>query len=108
MFEFAASWWSSVGLLAPLSLVSIIFLPGRHGKTWYLSFFSVLAACSVFRFQPWKYDNLKMIYICVFGIAGGVALLLEQLRSYDICAALLPYFPAPANSAVATAPDPVT
>jgi hypothetical protein len=68
-----AFWWTNFGLMGVL-FVALPFLlllrrDWRHYLVWYLPFLAILAVTQVYAFQPFEYDNLKLIYY-VYLLAG--------------------------------------
>lgn len=67
-----AFWWTNFGLMGIL-FVALPFLllrrDWRHYLVWYLPFLAILAVTQVYVFQPFDYDNLKLIYY-VYLMAG--------------------------------------
>jgi len=60
-----AFWWTNFGLTGILfiTLPLLLLRPAwRHYLVWYLPFLGILAVTQVYAFQPFEYDNLKMIY----------------------------------------------
>jgi hypothetical protein len=68
-------WWTNFGLMGVL-FVALPFLllrrNWRHYLVWYLPFLAILAVTQVYAFQPFEYDNLKLIYY-VYLMAGVFA-----------------------------------
>ncbi|MGH3549125.1 MAG: hypothetical protein ACRDQU_13645 [Pseudonocardiaceae bacterium] len=67
-----AFWWTNFGPMGILfvALPFVLLRPGwRQYLVWYLPFLAILAATQVYAFQPFEYDNLKLIYY-VYLIAG--------------------------------------
>ncbi|MGH3902076.1 MAG: hypothetical protein ACRDTA_28260 [Pseudonocardiaceae bacterium] len=60
-----AYWGTNFGLMG-LFFVALPFLllrrNCRHHLVWYLPFLAILAVTQVYAFQPFEYDNLKLIY----------------------------------------------
>ncbi|PZS28391.1 MAG: hypothetical protein DLM61_14905 [Pseudonocardiales bacterium] len=71
-----AFWWTNFGLMGVLfvALPFLLLRPGwRHYLVWYLPFLAILAATQVYAFQPFEYDNLKLInyvYLMASLLAG--------------------------------------
>jgi hypothetical protein len=67
-----AFWWTNFGLMG-IFFVALPFLllrrEWRHYLVWYLPFLAILAVTQVYAFQPFEYDNLKLIYY-VYLMAG--------------------------------------
>ncbi len=65
-------WWANFGLMG-IFFVALPFLllrrSWRHHLVWYLPFLAILAVTQVYAFQPFEYDNLKLIYY-VYLMAG--------------------------------------
>jgi hypothetical protein len=65
-------WWANFGLMG-IFFVALPFLllrrSWRHHLVWYLPFVAILAVTQVYAFQPFEYDNLKLIYY-VYLMAG--------------------------------------
>jgi hypothetical protein len=60
-----AFWWTNFGLMGILfvALPFLLLRPAwRHYLVWYLPCVAILAATHVYAFQPYEYDNLKLIY----------------------------------------------
>jgi hypothetical protein len=67
-----AFWWTNFGLMGILfvALPFLLLRPAwRHNLVWYLPFLAILAVTQVYAFQPFEYDNLKLIYY-VYLMAG--------------------------------------
>jgi hypothetical protein len=67
-----AFWWTNFGLMGVLfvALPFLLLRPGwRQYLVWYLPFLAILAVTQVYAFQPFEYDNLKLIYY-VYLMAG--------------------------------------
>ncbi|MDQ3765017.1 MAG: hypothetical protein M3460_26960 [Actinomycetota bacterium] len=60
-----AFWWTNFGLMG-IFFVALPFLllrrGWRHYLVWYLPCLAILAVTQVYAFQPFEYDNLKLIY----------------------------------------------
>lgn len=95
-------WWANFGLMG-VFFVALPFLllrrSWRHHLVWYLPFLAILAVTQVYAFQPFEYDNLKLIYY-VYLIAGLFAayLAVQAYRASRWSVALL----LPAALVVAT------
>ncbi len=67
-----AYWWTNFGLMG-IFFVALPFLllrrDWRHHLVWYLPCLAILAVTQVYAFQPFEYDNLKLIYY-VYLMAG--------------------------------------
>jgi hypothetical protein len=74
-----AFWWTNFGLMGILfvALPFLLFRPSwRHYLVWYLPFLAILAVTQVYAFQPFEYDNLKLInyvYLMASLFAGFLA-----------------------------------
>jgi hypothetical protein len=67
-----AFWWANFGLMGIVfvALPFVLLRPAwRHYLVWYLPFLAILAVTQVYAFQPFEYDNLKLIYY-VYLMAG--------------------------------------
>ncbi|MGH3889581.1 MAG: hypothetical protein ACRDSZ_23975 [Pseudonocardiaceae bacterium] len=67
-----AYWWTNFGLMGILFVVLPLLLlrrGWRHHPVWYLPCLAILAVTQVYAFQPFEYDNLKLIYY-VYLMAG--------------------------------------
>lgn len=90
-----AFWWTNFGLMGILFVVlPFVFLhPGwRQYLVWYLPFLTILAVTQVYAFQPFEYDNLKLIYYVYLmaGLfAGFLAVQIYQAGRWSL-AVLLP------------------
>ncbi len=59
-----AFWWTNFGLMGILfvALPFVLLRRGwRHHLVWYLPCLAILAVTHVYAFQPFEYDNLKLI-----------------------------------------------
>ena len=71
-----AFWWTNFGLMGVLfvALPFLLLRPAwRHYLVWYLPFLAILGATQVYAFQPFEYDNLKLInyvYLMASLLAG--------------------------------------
>jgi hypothetical protein len=67
-----AFWWTNFGLMG-IFFVALPFLllrpVWRHYLVWYLPFLAILVMTHIYVFQPFEYDNLKLIYY-VYVMAG--------------------------------------
>lgn len=90
-----AFWWSNFGLMGVLfvALPFVLLRPSwPQYLVWYLPFLAILLATQVYAFQPFEYDNLKLIYYVYLmaGLfAGFLAVQIYQARRWSL-AALLP------------------
>jgi hypothetical protein len=80
-----AFWWTNFGLMGILfiTLLFVLLRPAwRRYLVWYLPFLVVLVATQMYAFQPFEYDNLKLIYY-VYIMAGlfGAFLAVEAYRA---------------------------
>lgn len=80
-----AFWWTNFGLMGILfvTLPFLLLRPAwRHYLVWYLPFLVILAVTQVYAFQPFEYDNLKLIYY-VYLMAGlfGAFLAVQAYRA---------------------------
>ncbi|MGH3823318.1 MAG: hypothetical protein ACRDRA_10880 [Pseudonocardiaceae bacterium] len=60
-----AFWWVNFGVMGIffVALPLLLLRPAwRHYLVWYLPFLVILAVTQVYAFQPFEYDNLKLIY----------------------------------------------
>lgn len=60
-----AFWWANFGLMGVLFLALPFLISRRERRThlvWYLPAWGILAVTQVYAFQPFEYDNLKLIY----------------------------------------------
>ncbi|MDQ6740419.1 MAG: hypothetical protein M3021_08655, partial [Actinomycetota bacterium] len=67
-----AFWWTNFGLMGILfiALPFVLLRPAwRHYLVWYMPFLAILAVTQVYAFQPFEYDNLKLLYY-VYLMAG--------------------------------------
>ncbi|HEY3895885.1 MAG TPA: hypothetical protein VGL88_11015 [Pseudonocardiaceae bacterium] len=58
-------WWANFGLMGILfiALPFVLLRPAwRQYLVWYLPFLVILVVTQVYAFQPFEYDNLKLIY----------------------------------------------
>ncbi|HEX4102208.1 MAG TPA: hypothetical protein VHY21_16980 [Pseudonocardiaceae bacterium] len=65
-------WWTNFGLMGIFFVVLPFLLlrrEWRHYLVWYLPFLAILIVTQVYAFQPFEYDNLKLIYY-VYLMAG--------------------------------------
>ncbi|MGH3842004.1 MAG: hypothetical protein ACRDS0_11245 [Pseudonocardiaceae bacterium] len=67
-----AFWWTNFGLMGIFFVVLPLLLlrrEWRHYLVWYLPFLAILVVTQVYVFQPFEFDNLKLIYY-VYLMAG--------------------------------------
>lgn len=67
-----AFWWTNFGLMGIVFVVLPFLLLRRDWRqylVWYLPCLAILAATQVYSFQPYEYNNLKLIYY-VYLMAG--------------------------------------
>jgi hypothetical protein len=67
-----AFWWTNFGLMGVVFVALPLLLlrrDWRHYLVWYLPFLAILVVTQVYAFQPFEYDNLKLIYY-VYLMAG--------------------------------------
>ncbi len=67
-----AFWWANFGVMGIffVALPVLLLRPTwRHYLVWYLPFLVILVLTQVYAFQPFEYDNLKLIYY-VYLMAG--------------------------------------
>ncbi|HET9255771.1 MAG TPA: hypothetical protein VFO16_11275 [Pseudonocardiaceae bacterium] len=61
-----AFWWTNFGVMGlvfvALPVVLLLRPAWRRYLVWYLPFVVILAITQVYAFQPFEYDNLKLIY----------------------------------------------
>ena len=65
-------WWTNFGLMGILFVALPVLLLHRSWRqylVWYLPFLAILMITQVYAFQPFEYDNLKLIYY-VYLMAG--------------------------------------
>ncbi|MGH3781268.1 MAG: hypothetical protein ACRDRO_11760 [Pseudonocardiaceae bacterium] len=90
-----AFWWTNFGLMGILfvALPFVLLRPGwRHYLVWYLPFLAILAVTQVYAFQPFEYDNLKLInyvYLMACLFAGFLAVQAYRSSRWNL-ALLLP------------------
>lgn len=74
-------WTKNLGLLGPLLLIALGWLARRdHGiSLLYLPFLALFVAANVFAFQPWDYDNGKLILYWFFASTIVVARFLDEV-----------------------------
>jgi len=88
-------WWTNFGLMGVLfvALPFVLLRPGwRPYLVWYLPFLGILLATQMYVFQPFEYDNLKLIYYMYLmaGLfAGFLAVQIYQARRWSL-AVLVP------------------
>jgi hypothetical protein len=90
-----AFWWTNFGLMGVL-FVAVPFLllrpAWRHYLVWYLPCSAILAVTQVYAFQPFEYDNLKLInyvYLIASLFAGFLAVHAYRATRWNL-AGLLP------------------
>jgi hypothetical protein len=90
-----AFWWTNFGLMGILfvALPFLLLRPGwRHYLVWYLPCLAILAVTQVYAFQPFEYDNLKLInyvYLMASLFAGFLAVQAYRSSRWNL-AMLLP------------------
>jgi hypothetical protein len=85
-----AFWWNNFGLMGIL-FIAIPFLllrpVWRHYLVWYLPFLVILVVTQVYVFQPFEYDNLKLInYVYLMGslFAGFLAVRAYRTSRWNV------------------------
>eukprot|EP00741_Cyanophora_paradoxa_P019885 tig00021178_g19191.t1 len=71
-------WYMSLGLFVPLAALAAVRLDGRQLRL-YAAAWVVFVASNFLLFQPWKYDNLKVIQLWHFVASAAVGGLLSWL-----------------------------
>jgi hypothetical protein len=90
-----AFWWTNFGLMGILfvALPLVLLRPAwRHYLVWYLPFLAILIVSQVYAFQPFEYDNLKLIdyvYLIASLFAGLLAVQAYRTSRWTL-ALLLP------------------
>ncbi len=89
-----AFWWTNFGLMGILfvALPFVLLRPGwRHYLVWYLPFLAILALTQAYAFQPFEYDNLKLIYyvyLMASLFAGFLAVQAYRASRWNLAAVL--------------------
>jgi hypothetical protein len=79
-----AFWWRNFGLAGPylIALPALLLRPAwRRYLVWYLPFLALLIITQIYSFQPYEYDNLKLIlyaYLMGMLLAGIIIVRLIQ------------------------------
>ncbi len=87
-------WWLNFGLMGVLFLAVPVVLVLRREiglLVWCVPFLAVLAVTQVYAFQPFEYDNLKLIYYGYFMgalFAGYLAVLAYRASRWTLLAAI--------------------
>lgn len=93
IWSFWAVNFGLAGLLfVALPVVLVVRRPWRRHLAWYLPFLAILAVTQVYAFQPFEYDNLKLlyyVYLMAFLLAAWLAVLAYR-RSRWTAALLVP------------------
>lgn len=79
-------WFKNLGIFLPLLVASLIWL-FRQKKLFllYLPFLIIFLICNIYIFQPWEFDNSKLMVYWFFASCVVVAYFLEeQLLSENI------------------------
>jgi hypothetical protein len=85
-------WWLNFGLMGLLFLAVPVVLIRRREiglLVWCVPFLGVLAVTQVYAFQPFEYDNLKLLYYVYFMgalFAGYLAVLAYRASSWSLLA----------------------
>lgn len=68
-------WFKNLGLFGPLLIASLLwlFLKKRSLFLLYLPFLIVFILCNIFIFQPWNFDNSKLLIYWYFASTISVA-----------------------------------
>ncbi len=80
-----AYWWANFGVMGLAILVGFVVLLVRRDARvlWLAPLLTVLAITQVYAFQPFEYDNLKLIYwVYLVGGLFVAALLVQAVRRY--------------------------
>jgi hypothetical protein len=89
-----AFWWTNFGLMGILfvALPFVLLRPGwREYLVWYLPFLAILVLTQVYAFQPFEYDNLKLIYyvyLMASLFAGFLAVQAYRASRWNLAAVL--------------------
>ncbi|GAA0613387.1 hypothetical protein GCM10009547_14100 [Sporichthya brevicatena] len=87
-------WWHNFGLMGLLFLVVPLVLLRRREiglLVWCVPFLAVLVVTQVYAFQPFEYDNLKLLYYVYFMgalFAGYLAVLAYRASRWTLLAAV--------------------
>ncbi|HWB36160.1 MAG TPA: hypothetical protein VHA75_09055, partial [Rugosimonospora sp.] len=85
-------WWINFGLMGVLFLLIPVILVLRREfglLVWCVPFLCVLAVTQIYAFQPFEYDNLKLIYYVYFMgalFAGHLAVLAYRASRFTLLA----------------------
>lgn len=85
-----AYWWANFGLMG-LALLAVPIAMRRDPRVlWFVPMLGVLALTQVYAFQPFEYDNLKLIYwVYVVGGFFIAHLALEVVRRFPVLLAVV-------------------
>jgi hypothetical protein len=73
-------WFKNLGLFAPLLIISIIWLKNNKKLLLlYLPFLALFIVSNIFIFQPWEFDNSKLLIYWYFASSIIVANLLNDI-----------------------------
>lgn len=83
-------WWANFGLMG-LALLAIPFVMRKHRElVWFLPMLVILAATQLYAFQPFEYDNVKLIqWVYIIGGFFIAYMAVELVRRHRAWLALL-------------------
>lgn len=71
-------YFKNFGLYLPLFIMSLIFLPRKIFKNS-IPFIVIFIITNIFVFQPWDYDNVKIMFYFVIGMAIPISYLFSKI-----------------------------
>ncbi len=87
--NFLYFWWANSGLLIPLFIIGLIVMPKAY-RLFFLPAILIFVIANFVTFQPWDWDNIKLLSWAFLFFTIPVGLLLSRLFTQKI---LFPLFP---------------
>ncbi|MFH0970964.1 MAG: hypothetical protein V1835_00195 [Candidatus Micrarchaeota archaeon] len=78
---FANFWWENIGVILILGICGL-FVFNREQIVFSAPFLALFIVCNLIRFQPWEWDNVKVLMYWLFFMcaAGGLLLMKTYYR----------------------------
>jgi len=73
-------WFKNLGLFGPLLIISLAWLYRKNKNLFliYLPFLIIFVVCNIFVFQPWNFDNSKLLIYWYFASSIVIAYFLRN------------------------------
>eukprot|EP01095_Lingulamoeba_sp_RSL-Kostka_P001845 TRINITY_DN1264_c2_g2_i1.p1 TRINITY_DN1264_c2_g2~~TRINITY_DN1264_c2_g2_i1.p1 ORF type:complete len:670 (-),score=99.37 TRINITY_DN1264_c2_g2_i1:170-2179(-) len=74
---FILFWFRSLGFFIPLSIIGFIYCAkSNYQRQLSIAAWFIFIIANLYRFQFWRYDNVKLFHVWFFIVVGNVSLLL--------------------------------